>query len=798
MIRYDDAGRRVTLSVRDLVDEDRDGGSLAVAQSLRARASLGRAVHQERSLEQSEQDAAWRSEVSLKRLVPVDDWTVEIVGRLDGMTLVGDRTVVEEVKSTPLDAARLHATTVASFPSWVEQLRVYLWMLIEGGREDPVGRLVVVSIYDGSRQVLGVAAEPGITGPRIRQRCEDLVRERRARVAWMERRRARAVPDPFDAWRPGQREIVESVHWGLDAGHPVLIEAPTGLGKTGAALAGALRHALRHDRQLLFVTARNTQQPGVVRALARFAARGLPLRSVVLRSRPRACLQEVVDCRPEVCRYAADRADRYRAADLPEHLLRPDVHVDAAALEATGRRAGVCPYDLQLDAGDRADVVVGDCNYALEPGVRLERWLAGDAAKGFVLIVDEIHQLAERARSWYSPALPLAAVREAAQALWVRGPAFAPWVALAQRAEALVLETARRPAIRAAEGEKTIALPPKPFRELAADVDALAVDYAHRRAEQSALSAEDRDPWIELAWRLLTFADALAEEEARPERVPYAVTTPGAESIALLCLDPAPRLGEALAAFGGVVGLSATLSPPEFHRDVLGLPADRTDLLRVPSPFPPEHREVLVAPRISTAWKDRADHADATARLVTAAVAATPGNVAVYFPSFQMLDDIAQRCVFDRDVVRQHPGMDDGLREEALARLAPGRPRAVLLAVLGGVFAEGIDLPPGSLGTVVVVSPALPPVGLARELLREHLEARFGDGFRYASLVPGLTRVVQAAGRLHRRPEDRGVIVLVDRRFRWREVLDLLPPEWSPKIEIDPAPAIARFFASGA
>lgn len=797
-IRYDDAGRRVSLSVRDLVDERSAGAGLAVAQSSRARAASGRAVHAEWQLARSEDDAAYRSEVTLKRPIPVEDWTVELFGRVDGLTTVGDRAVVEEVKSSTLDARRLHATTLEDWPAWVAQLRIYLWMLAESGHHDPVGRLVVVSVHDGSRQVLGVRHDHAAVDRQIRARAEDLVRDRRARVAWMSRRRGRAVPDPFDPWRPGQREIVESIHWGLDAGRTVLVEAPTGLGKTAAAIAGGLRHALPHDRQLLFVTARTTQQAGVVRTLGTFAARGLPLRSLVLRARAKACLQEVVDCRPEVCRFAADPEEKRRRGNLPHDLFRADRHVDAAALADAGRAHGVCPYDLAVDAGAHLDVLVGDYNYALEPGVRLEGLLGGEAARGFVLVVDEVHQLADRARGWYSPRIALEGARRAAQALWLRGAAFAPWVRLADHAERVILEVLAQPTARAAGSEKVVAPPLAPFRALAAEIDALAVDYALRADEVSALSSEGVDPWRELAWSILSFADALEEEATTAERVPIAETAPGAEAVTLLCLDPAPRLGAALSAFGGVVGLSATLSPPEFHLAALGLDPARTDVVRVPSPFPPEHRRVLVAPRISTAWKDRAEHADATARLLVSAVAATPGNVAVYLPSFQMLDDLAARCAFGRPALIQRPGMGDEARADLLARLVPGGEPTVLLAVLGGVFAEGVDLPSGSLSTVIVVSPAIPPVGLERELLREQFEARHGRGFLYASLVPGLTRVVQAAGRLHRRPEDRGVILLVDRRFRWREVQDLLPPDWRPSIEVDPIPSIRSFFSDEA
>ncbi|MEZ4238108.1 MAG: helicase C-terminal domain-containing protein [Myxococcota bacterium] len=180
-------------------------------------------------------------------------------------------------------------------------------------------------------------------------------------------------------------------------------------------------------------------------------------------------------------------------------------------------------------------------------------------------------------------------------------------------------------------------------------------------------------------------------------------------------------------------------------------------------------------------------------------VAEVPGNVAVYFPSFAMLDDLVPRAraspaVFSCGWVVQARGMDEALREEALRQLSSDGPPRVLCAVLGGVFAEGVDLPPGALDAVIVVGPALPPVGLERDLLREHYEGRFGEGFRLASLVPGLTRVVQAAGRLIRRPEDRGVVVLMDRRFRWRDVLALLPEGWDPQVAADPVSEIRGFF----
>ncbi|MCA9491223.1 MAG: ATP-dependent DNA helicase, partial [Myxococcales bacterium] len=689
---------------------------------------------------------------------------------------------------------------VPDWPEYVEQLEIYLWMLAEAGHATPIGRLVLVSLHDGSRHVLGVALDRVRVGDTVQQRLIELIEERERRIAWMERRRSREVPQPFEPWRPGQREICEAVQWGLGAGQAVLVQAPTGLGKTAAALTGALRHALASDKQLFWATARTTQQDGAVRALRRLSELGLPLRSVVIRAKHKACLNDVISCRPEACRFADDYYDKLRAAGLPARLLDGDVHLDFDALDTEATRHVICPFELALDATSGLDVVIGDYNHALDPSAQIKRCFAPDHAGGWVVVADEVHQLPDRARDWWSPRLEAQVARTASQQLWLAGPAFAPWVGLAQRIEALVTREVAESAGRQV-GDVFLRRPPRAELEaLAAEVDALALDYAWLKAERLMRQATEDDAWLEVARQVLRLAAAAATLPDDPEEptdlVGLATMTPGREQLQLRCLDPSARVGPAIATLGGFVGLSATLSPPEFYRDLLGLDPDRLDVVRVPSPFPPENRAILVAPAISTAFKDREAHRAPTAKLLSRAVAATPGNAALYFPSFAMLEDVRPLLKLpDREVLVQEPGMDDALRAAALARLGEPGPSKVLLAVLGGVFAEGIDLPPGALSLVAVLSPALPPVSLERDLLREHFERRYGQGFLYASLVPGLTRVVQAAGRLHRRPEDRGVILLIDRRFRWRDVNVLLPEEWTPAYEYDPVPSIAAFFA---
>ncbi|MEQ1502275.1 MAG: helicase C-terminal domain-containing protein [Myxococcota bacterium] len=795
-IRFDDGARSIALSVRDLADEGGATGHLVMSlvQSRAARAAAGRQVHLDWQLERAAETDRYRAELVVKRTLAVGDWTATVWGRIDGVERDGDHVVVEEVKSTPLDARRLYATRASDWPAWLAQLEIYLWMLAQETGVDPVGRLVLVSLADGSRHVLGVALDRDRVGERILARLTRLCADRERRIAWMAERRAYTVPTPHAVWRPGQREIAEAVEWGIEAGRTVLVQAPTGLGKTDAALVGALKLALRTDRQVFWATARTTQQDGLLRALGRLAAAGLPLRTVQLTARDKLCLNGVVDCRPDVCRYAESYFDRLDRSGLLRTLADRRAVLTGEALRSLGADHTLCPFELGLDAIEDADLVVGDYNYVFDPSVHLARAF-DDAAAGWIVVVDEVHQLVDRARDWLSPALDAAVAREAAHRLWALGAEFAPFVQLAQRVEALIAGIVRRTGpVDAALTE----LPEDELRAIADAVDAVAVDYAILRADRA--PAGD-DPWLTLARDVLRFAGSLDADTAA-DTVTIAgagqgSASGGRERIERVNLDPRAYIGPRIARLGGFVGLSATLAPIGFHRDLLGLDPERLDWVDVPSPFPADRRRVVIASRVSTAFKDREQHATPTAALLSACVAEVPGNVAIYFPSFAMLDDLVGRMtVPGRELVVQRAGMSDLDRALSLARLGEDGPPKVLCAVLGGVFAEGIDLPPGALSAVFVVSPALPPIGLVRDLLREHFERTYGAGFLYASLAPGMTRVVQAAGRLIRRPEDRGVVMLVDRRFRWRDLAGLLPTDWAPVVAEEPAREIRAFFAA--
>ena len=225
--------------------------------------------------------------------------------------------------------------------------------------------------------------------------------------------------------------------------------------------------------------------------------------------------------------------------------------------------------------------------------------------------------------------------------------------------------------------------------------------------------------------------------------------------------------------------MSATLRPADFYASILGLESGRLVQSEFDSPFPPEHRKVIVVGDVSTEYKKRARDKAAIAAHVESAIRGVPGNVAVFFSSFALRDAVAAEMgLTGRPMIFQERNMEEGDRSRVLKTLQRGE-NHVLMGVLGGIFSEGIDLPGAGLLAAVIVGPALPAVGMERKLMSAWFQELHGSGFRYAYQVPGMARVVQAAGRVIRTPDDIGAIVLVGRRFLQNEYQEFFPPEWT-------------------
>jgi DNA excision repair protein ERCC-2 len=610
-----------------------------------------------------------------------------------------------------------------------------------------------------------------------------------------------------------------------------MLQAPPGAGKTAAVLLGALQVAWRTDARLFFATARNTQQEMAESTLRSMAGRGPEITAVTLRARSRVCLLASrvpgvgarVACGPETCPYAVRYHDRMREGGVIEALLRQGPLTSSGLREFAEART-LCPYQLALDLAPFVDVVVGDYNYVFDPDTA-SLGLTRETGDPWIVVVDEAHNLADRALQWGSPSLSGPRIEAISDALREAAPCFE---AHADRLDRLagLLERAGSlgDPVWIGDGVHRLeALDPAPFEEILEILESSSLEYlrlalthacyplkpATTRARETgdrdgdSVEAGGSDAFLDLGWalslfvrRLQTIGPETVILHRREGRARADLADPW--SLKLLCRDPSPTLGPAFEALAGAVLMSATLDPVDFHRDLLGLDPLRTSFHRVEPFFDPARLRVIVAPSVSTVFRERERHREATAEIVREVALAIPGNCALLFSSFALRDAVCDGIRLPgRRLVHQQPGMGDGDRERILAALrAPDLSEPlVLLGVLGGIFAEGVDLPGDALLGVVIVGPALPTVSLERELLREWFQHRWQDGFKLAYLVPGMSRVLQAAGRVTRSEADRGVVVLVDRRFLQNDYTVFFPPTWTPLRSTRPWTQVATFFA---
>jgi DNA excision repair protein ERCC-2 len=778
--RFDADSLTLSLSVADVVDA---AASRSIGFANRGgyeRMWLGQAIHSRYQEGALASDPTYRREVGLRSEFEHRGWRIVLEGRADGLRREVDGSWrLEEIKSVRRGASPGQAT----LELYRRQALLYAWMLSQD-REEPVGaELILIQIGSDEIDRIDLEVDLQATEERLRARLNRLIRDfERQQEARRERREAAAgLPFPYAETRPGQDEILAAVETAVEQREHLLLQATTGIGKTVAAIHPALRHALANDKRIFVLTAKTLQQEMAVAVLELINLSGV-FHSLQLRAKAKMCANSEVICHEEYCPWARDYAQKLHRTQLLEGLLAEHPTLIPDAVYAAAEAAETCPFEVSLELAGRSQVVVGDYNYAFAPYIALREFGDDGDLADAILIIDEIHNLVDRGRDYYSPELSAREARRAADGIGRGGDP------IHRRIGALCLDLAElveRTVEHALDsrGDRVSAvespLPEDDLLALRPELDALFVDYLEYRKETRSMTANDA--FVDLYFALLRFLEGL--QLAQGDAFSRCVERSGDDArLKVLCKDPSRFLGRILGRAHAVIGLSATLSPPEFYRDLLGFDPDRTVHLAVPTPFPAENRRIVIDASVATTWKQRADNYEPIARRLAALADEVPGNCLALFPSYAFLREVSERLESGRKrVLVQQRADSDAAREEILKTLRSALLGDVLLlAVAGGVFAEGVDYPGDVLKAVAVVGPCLPAVSLERDLLRLYYQERFERGFEYAFVVPGMTRVVQAAGRLIRSAGDTGVIALFDRRFLMKPYRRHLPPDWIP------------------
>ncbi len=435
---------------------------------------------------------------------------------------------------------------------------------------------------------------------------------------------------------------------------------------------------------------------------------------------------------------------------------------------------------MSLELSGEAHAVVCDYNYVFDPYVALSRFAAGNDLSDTILVVDEAHNLVDRGRGYYSPELGEESLGPV-QKLLLEGSSLQHDVQSIADDLSRLIQSTVDDALPFGEEDATaeVILPEEELWQLRPEFDRAFVEYLENQRQSKTYQADD--PFVNLYFGFVRFLDALSLADSA--FIFLAIRENGRRRLKILCRDASRFLGQVINRTHSTIALSATLSPPEFYQELLGFDTERCTCLSLPSPFPDQNRRIVIDAEVTTTWKQRQASYPGIAERIAAFAREVPGNCMVLFPSYVFMTEVASRLPdVERDVIVQKRSNSVAEREAILDQL---RRRLfgniLLLAVAGGVFSEGVDYPGKMLEAVVIVGPCLPTLSFEQRRLQDFYEERFERGFEYAFVIPGMTRVIQAAGRLIRSSEDRGVIALMDRRFLTKLYARHLPRAWLPE-----------------
>lgn len=693
-----------------------------------------------------------------------------VTGRADGYDPVTNR--LEEVKTHRGSLERMADNQRALH--WT-QVKVYGALLsAERGLESITMTLVYLEIASGKETLLTQDATADELQVFFIEQCQRFLAWAQQEADHRQRRDGALchLRFPHATFRPGQRELAEDVYKAACTGRYLLAQAPTGIGKTLATLFPMLLAMPRQQLdRIAFLTMKTPGRRLALDALATLIAsdkdESLPLRVLELVAREKACEYPDRACHGESCPLATGFYDRLPAA---RQAAVEQGWLDRQALREVALAHDVCPYYLGQELARWADVIVGDVNHwfdshALLHGLaQANEWRAG-------VLVDEAHNLVERARGMYSAELDQQRLNRLHRV--APSPIAGPLGRLARQWQAVIKAAGLEAAgDKGPPGYALLETLPDKLVGAVQQVGAAITDYLGEHTDQASLELQ------ELLFEALAFC-RLAERFGEHSLCDLTRHGRGRAVLGLRNLIPADFLAGRFNAAHAVVLFSATLNPAHYYRDLLGLPTT-TAWREVASPFAARQLEVRIHRDISTRFRDR----DASIEPLVAAMAQQyqrrPGHYLAFFSSFSYLEAALARFREthpDVPVFSQTRGMPEAQRDAFLTRFSPGG-RGIGFAVLGGAFAEGIDLPGDRLIGAFIATLGLPPFNAFNEALKARLIARFGQGDDYTYQIPGMIKVVQAAGRVIRSPEDEGVVVLMDDRFAQPKVRALLPSWW--------------------
>ncbi len=705
----------------------------------------------------------YQAEVSFKRDIEYEDLTIRVEGRADGVYEEDGLVWIDEIKGVRKNVHAMEAPD----PVHLAQAKCYALFMAQQRDLPRAGiRMSYVHLDTEEIRYFYSIQETVELKAWFEEVADSYHRWLSFQLSWRRRRDASmaGLDFPF-TYREGQRDLVKSIWHTVTTGGVLFAQAPTGTGKTMSAVFPSIRAVGRgYGQTVFYLTAKTSARVVAGEAVRILREKGLLWKTVTLTAKEKLCLVPEPVCDPALCPYARGHYDRINEAVYT--LWTGEDCFDRETILEAAQRFMVCPFELSLDLALWVDMVICDYNYVFDPDVCLKRFFGEGVQGEYIFLIDEAHNLVDRAREMYSAWLCREDVMKARRQVKALFPALGRSLGrLSRQLLALCRECEAEGVPGSAGGSWRVlydlGLLPVTLAQVQGGMEELLEDPA---------AAETVNEVLDFYFQLRAFSRVL--EHMDEHYVMYgAAEEDGCFRLRLMCVEPATLLDERLGKGKAAVFFSASFHPLSYYRALLTTNT-QTYGLRLPSPFPRERRLLLMGTDVSTRYRSRGPAAyHRIAEYICATARAREGNYLVFFPSYQLLREVETVCRLmwtDRPVrwLIQAPGMKEEEKDLFLKEFDSADGTLIALAVLGGVFSEGIDLTGEKLIGAVIVGTGLPGLDIRREVLRDYYNRKGRDGFDQAYRIPGMNKVLQAAGRVIRTKEDRGVILLLDERFR--------------------------------
>ena len=759
----------IRISVRNLVEfilregdiDNRTGGGQDPENM-----QMGSRIHRKI---QRQMGSDYQAEVPLKTEIVCDGFILKIEGRADGLIHTKEQVMVDEIKGVLRELDRVQE------PAGIHlaQAKCYASMVAEQEGVDEIG---VQMTYCQMETEEVKRFQYSYQSNELKVWFDEVIRQYKKwakfQIEWRKARNAsiKEIEFPFP-YRKGQRDLAVSVYRTILRQKKLFIQAPTGVGKTISTVFPAVKAVGEElGEKIFYLTAKTITRTVAEQAFETLREQNLKFKVITLTAKEKICFCEETSCNPDDCPYAKGHFDRVNDA-VYELLMQEDV-MSREVLEAQARKHKVCPFEMALDVSTWVDGVICDYNYVFDPDARLRRFFAEGGAGGYLFLIDEAHNLVERGRQMYSAELCKEDFLAVKKLVKGEAPRFA------KRLEACnkILLAMKKEC----ENYKVLD-----------NISHFGIQLMNVLSEtdrylEECVDKEVRETVLDFYFQVRSFLniyDGLDEN--------YVVYTEYQENgrfvLKLFCVNPAANLQKCLDKGNSAVFFSATLLPIQYYKRLLSTEKDNYAVY-IDSSFDTKKRLLMNGVDVSTRYAMRSrEMYQRYATYIFRVVKAKMGNYLIFFPSYRFMEDVYQEFTQllasdeeEMELVIQQKHMDEEERENFLRAFEMGREKSLIgFGVLGGIFSEGIDLTNEKLIGTLIIGTGLPQVCNEREILKSYFDQKGLYGFDYAYRYPGMNKVLQAAGRVIRTEDDRGVILLLDERFQREKGKEIFPKEWA-------------------